>query len=951
MERGTDLTVSMGVFRPSLRKHLSLPHRRPCAQHVSLAAIKTKCTIYKSIASTKESKLVCRVAVPGNNEEISGPRLDEELSRDVQKELHNAAFFGDIQTCIYLLNHKKYRDHISLHGGDLKKLIRKCFDRRLPGQALEIVLSLQPKPSPRHFSLLLKECITRGDIKEMDRVLAAREKMGYRPDVYTHTARISVLGVAKQSVAAIGQFQLALKDPLCASNIEIYNAAISACARSGDLQGAEYVWSLVTESNCVTPDIVTYNAMIKVAGGMGDFEKVKYYYNQIEKHGLRPTSWTYTAVFSAASSCKVETADWLIQVYNSMQVQPNDFILSSFFSGMSHTVCSKDHIDIVFGLLERSRRETSLNDITYTSFMTFLARQDMPDRAVDVWDAARQDEIDLSPHFFSALFSACAKSKGSTSDALHNMAFDAFDEFSSWWLDQDPETIARHTQSDSLTAYNAFLNFLGMSDQFDIALLIFESMKSNGPAPDVVTYNTMLHLLGRSHDVNAALRLYWEMADSNLEPNEKTFGSLLHTFAAVGDAASARKIFQSLGDSGISPNSILYTSFINAAVRNGSEDSLTLAFDLAEQMRLFNIPLTDVTYGCLLLACEKKGDVSHAFDLYQRACVEGVTPSDQMHNILISVCTRCGKLDEALDLIKGMARKHSNIQHHTMNSLTRALSFESPTRAARMLSLMQTMGMKPSRKTRLEVMKQCALAGDVSEALEMYNILCSSQIELDGPSGSALIISLCSAQNLSDAVRVYDAMMAMAWRGFSNESSKRAKSLPKRAHEPSGLALASLAQAHAAAGLINQAWKYYAQLRRKSKSLEEATLTNRRMFEALIEGQCRVKNLKKALIVFDDWKSASTAVTLSYQKYPPRLLQEIPIKKQHQQQPSNVQKRKQPKLSYLALAYLEASCNSDPDHAWRVYDILAVMRSQKESKRQSELARPSKRSHHVFQDE
>lgn len=941
-----DPMVSMRVSEPLLCRQLSLSQRRSYAQPGSHGTGDAQCAIRSCKISTRKPRSICRVAVPDKNDEILAPRLDRDLSRNVQHELDNAALFGDFQTCIYLLNHKKYRDDLVLEDRALKKLVQRCFSRGLPGRALEVVLCLQPKPNPRHFSILLKECVTHGDVKELDRVLDAREAVGYRADVYTHSARITVLGMAKQSIAAMGQLQVALKDPACQKNIEIYNATISACARSNDLYGAEHVWNLVTSSTSVSPDIVTFNAMIKVVGEMGDFEKVKYYYNEIDKHGLHPTSWTYTAIFSAVSCCKVNSADWLIDVYKTMSVQPNDYILSSFFSAMSHSVCSKEHIDVVFDLLEGSRRDGALNEITYTSFITFLARQDMPDRVLDIWDAARKDEINVSPHFFSALFSACAKAKGSALESLHNIAFDAFDEFSSWWLDQDPDTMLKHTHNDSLKAYNAFLNFLGETSQIDIARLIFESMKSNGPTPDVVTYNTMLHLLGSSQDVDSALRLYWEMAQYGLEANERTFGSLLHTFASVGDAVGAKKIFQSLSESGISPNSILYTSFIDATVKEGSEASLNLSFDLADEMRAAGVPLTDVTYGCLLLACEKKGDVSHALDLYRTACIEGVTPSDQMHNILISVCTRCGNLDEALELVKGMARKHSNIQKHTMNSLTRALSFQSPIRAARMLSLMQTMGMQPSRKTKLEVMKQCALAGDVSEALEMFNALCSSQVELDGPSGSALITSLCSAQNLTDAVRVYDTMMAMAWRGSS--SSKRTKPLPKRAHEPSGMALASLVQAHAAAGLINQAWKYYVQLRRKSKSLEEATMTNRRMFEALIEGQCRVKNLKKALIVFDDWKAASTAATVRSKKYPPRLLQDIPTKTQ---QSTAVKARKQPKLSYLALAYLEASCNSDPEHSWRVYDILAVMRSQKEFKRQSELARPSKRSHHVFQDE
>lgn len=98
-----------------------------------------------------------------------------------------------------------------------------------------------------------------------------------------------------------------------------------------------------------------------------------------------------------------------VQVYKNMDMQPNDFILSSFFSAMSFADCTRQEIDLVFDLIEESRSESSLNDISYTSFLMFLARQDMPERAVDIWNAAQQDRIHFSPHFFSAFFTACSK--------------------------------------------------------------------------------------------------------------------------------------------------------------------------------------------------------------------------------------------------------------------------------------------------------------------------------------------------------------------------------------------------------------------------------------------------------------------------------------------------------------------------------------------------------------
>jgi len=61
------------------------------------------------------------------------------------------------------------------------------------------------------------------------------------------------------------------------------------------------------------------------------------------------------------------------------------------------------------------------------------------------------------------------------------------------------------------------------------------------------------------------------------------------------------------------------------------------------------------------------------------------------------VCTQAGRLDEALDLVKRLARQHGAMQQATLNSLTRALSASHVDRALRLLSLMNTLGLRASR--------------------------------------------------------------------------------------------------------------------------------------------------------------------------------------------------------------------------------------------------------------
>ena len=131
------------------------------------------------------------------------------------------------------------------------------------------------------------------------------------------------------------------------------------------------------------------------------------------------------------------------------------------------------------------------------------------------------------------------------------------------------------------------------------------------------------------------------------------------------------------------------------------------------------------------------------------------------------------------------------------------------------------------------------------------------------------------------------------------------------------------------------------------------------MWELLIENYCRQNKVKAALQVFDDWKAASDSWTASQQHNqpqadePPRgpaLLSiggaDADAADAASGSAAAAASARYPKLSYVSLAFLEACCRGEPDFEWRVFDVCAVMRQQKEVKRQAGLARPQKLSHH-----
>ena len=79
---------------------------------------------------------------------------------------------------------------------------------------------------------------------------------------------------------------------------------------------------------------------------------------------------------------------------------------------------------------------------------------------------------------------------------------------------------------------------------------------------------------------------------------------------------------------------------------------------------------------------------------------------------------------------------------------------------------------------------------------------------------------------------------------------------------------------------------------------------------------------------FDDWKAFSMSAMF--------------VQPSEQAQPVKL-----PTLSNATLAFLESCCRGSAEHEWRVYDVCAVMRQQRERKQEAALARPAKKSHHV----
>eukprot|EP01025_Chloroclados_australasicus_P069364 TRINITY_DN9775_c0_g2_i1.p1 TRINITY_DN9775_c0_g2~~TRINITY_DN9775_c0_g2_i1.p1 ORF type:complete len:468 (-),score=43.34 TRINITY_DN9775_c0_g2_i1:185-1588(-) len=421
------------------------------------------------------------------------------------------------------------------------------------------------------------------------------------------------------------------------------------------------------------------------------------------------------------------------------------------------------------------------------------------------------------------------------------------------------------------------------------------------------------------------------------------------------------------------------------------------AIQIFQEMKNQDIQPTAATYGCVLRACETLGDVQLAFKIYLEASKQGVLPSDECHNILINVCTKANRLDEALELIKALARGKGTMQIHTINSLTRALCDRYPDRAVRMLRLMNSKKIETQRETYLELVSACAKSGKSQISLDLYVEMRQLGYIAESEPVSRLVQSLCTAGNFRGLGLVLEDQLKLAngetefpivdlpptdeeQQEFdsyqdaqtSKKQSSTFKDLPwtyKWLHqdlEAAGIniieqvaelveetcrlhlnsdqqqinvvskplvadmeGMAALLMLLARNNKLNATkMAYILSLNLYPEDFPICTTRNRRMFESLINVSCQLDDIAFGLRVFDDWKAGCI---------------EIKLKGRNGELGKNFVP---PKLSSVTLAYLEACCRQKPEFEWRVYDVCAAMRQQREQSKQAKLSHPTKTSHH-----
>ncbi|PON69720.1 Pentatricopeptide repeat [Parasponia andersonii] len=220
----------------------------------------------------------------------------------------------------------------------------------------------------------------------------------------------------------------------------------------------------------------------------------------------------------------------------------------------------------------------------------------------------------------------------------------------------------------------------------ELAVVLFERMKSEGVEPNEFTWNAMIVGFARCGDTNGAFLLFSRMRREGYVPDLVTWNAIISGFAQSQHTSEALEMFQDMIVSGIKPNQVTITGLlpvcglmcsihtglrihglvfrmgvdINAFVACALVDMYSKCGGLKNARRVFdgvhkkNVALWNVMIGCY----GKHGIVDSSLQLFERMEEEGMQVNEVTLVCVLSACSHSGLIERGLKIFSSMKERY-----------------------------------------------------------------------------------------------------------------------------------------------------------------------------------------------------------------------------------------------------------------------------------------------------
>ena len=224
------------------------------------------------------------------------------------------------------------------------------------------------------------------------------------------------------------------------------------------------------------------------------------------------------------------------------------------------------------------------------------------------WDVLLTQDVEPEPLTYRAIIATLFKAR------RPNDAITKFKEYEENWIgnkgQRSADLMDKHS-SQILSLYNSVLQGLLTSSNRDThALALFERMKTDGPAPDLVSWNTIMADYGRRGNMKMISSTLRGLKESGFSPDVFTYSIILTALLKAGREDAPQLISDMMRKDGINPGAAVNTSIINQLLREPDATNIKAAFNILNRMEEERTPAerpNEVTYTTMLTGIYRWG--------------------------------------------------------------------------------------------------------------------------------------------------------------------------------------------------------------------------------------------------------------------------------------------------------------------------------------------------------
>lgn len=317
----------------------------------------------------------------------------------------------------------------------------------------------------------------------------------------------------------------------------------------------------------------------------------------------------------------------------------------------------------------------------------------------------------------------------------------------------------------SAAAFNAVLRGLLARGSLDEArAVVRQDMPRLGVTPNETSLNLLMDTAARAGPayLDEAWDVLEEMQSRGLRADKYTVSILTKGISERGDKRRAPRgvalVEHFLETQPEDVDEVLVNSLLDVFCRMSDMPRLEATL---QKMRAYGIRGSAVTYGTIVKAYGRAGNIDKVLQAWTEMSREGLEANAVTYGCMLDACVKCGHIDRALHVFSVM--KEQGLHRNTILYATLIKGFaksKDPAAARALHREMVAEGVLCNVVVFNSLIDACVRANDLHGAAEVLQQMTAAGVQPDLITFSTLIKGYCSSGDLSKAMRLGDELAA-----------------------------------------------------------------------------------------------------------------------------------------------------------------------------------------------